>query len=569
MGAEPDSAPIFSFRKGTAGADRSDRPIFWAAEFRVNAFFITFVPVESSLALRRFFAVLASVVLLSPGWLGFSGLSLFIGFVPLLWISSTADASRRSWWAVFGWALLTFVGWNLATVWWIWYATPVGPVAATVASSFLNMVAFMLFHTVSKKGPKSLAYTLLVAGWIATEYWYTVGDFSWPWLILGNGFSHDVRLVQWYEYTGVFGGSLWVLVGNILIFEAWSRRSGRHAAAAAAAILLPMAVSGVIYLTYRQPEESCTVTALQPNVDCYDKFSGDDEWQERNLLDLMCEAPADVDFIIAPETSLTRYMDEARIGEYPHLQPFVDTLALRYPGALFISGANTIRFYAPGTQTETARSDSRGNLWYDHFNTAVALGGGGIEGLYHKGRLVIGVENTPTWVFRVLRFLVIDLGGVLGQIGIGQNRTVFEAKGIKTGPAICYEGLYGDFFGGFVRQGAEVMTIISNDGWWGDTPGYRHLFSISRLRAVEHRRAIARSANTGKSGFIDCRGDEVGPSLGWEERGAITWRLPVNRRETFYTRWGDFIGRLAQYVMGLCLLYYVAYRIRRKNYLVE
>ena len=61
------------------------------------------------------------------------------------------------------------------------------------------------------------------------------------------------------------------------------------------------------------------------------------------------------------------------------------------------------------------------------------------------------------------------------------------------------------------------MAIISNDGWWGDTPGYKHLFTISRLRAIEHRRAIARSANTGMSGFISARGD-IGQTLGWEKR---------------------------------------------------
>lgn len=173
---------------------------------------------------RKFAAVLCSTLLLSPGWLGGTGFTLLFGLVPLLWISDSYDASRRSWWKVFGWALLTFVLWNVSTIWWIWLATPVGPFAATIASSFLNMVAFMLFHTVSKKGPKALAYTLLVSGWIATEYWYTTGDFSWPWLLLGNGFSHEVWAVQWYEYTGIFGGTLWVLLSNILLYEAWRRR---------------------------------------------------------------------------------------------------------------------------------------------------------------------------------------------------------------------------------------------------------------------------------------------------------------------------------------------------------
>lgn len=100
---------------------------------------------------RKFAAVLCSTLLLSPGWLGGTGFTLLFGLVPLLWISDSYDASRRSWWKVFGWALLTFVLWNVSTIWWIWLATPVGPFAATIASSFLNMVAFMLFHTVSKR----------------------------------------------------------------------------------------------------------------------------------------------------------------------------------------------------------------------------------------------------------------------------------------------------------------------------------------------------------------------------------------------------------------------------------
>lgn len=524
---------------------------------------------KSSLTLRRLGAVLLSVVLLAPGWLGLSGLSLLVGFVPLLWISASYDAGRKSWWRVFFWALLTFVGWNLSTVWWIWNATPVGPVAATLVSSFWNMVAFMGFHTVSKKGPKSLAYTLLVAGWIATEYWYTVGDFSWPWLILGNGFSHDVRLVQWYEYTGVFGGSLWVLLSNILIFEALCRRTRGGWVRAALAVIVPMLLSPAIYFRTENPDETVRVTALQPNVDCYEKFAGSDEWQEQNLLDLLSGVPADADFVLAPETALTRHLDETRLSDYPHLKPFSDTLRLYAPNSLLVTGANTLRYYLPGNRTETARH--YGNIWYDHFNSAVAIDTTGVHPeVYHKGRLVIGVENTPTWVFQAMKFLVIDLGGVLGQIGIGQERLVYTSpSGVKGGPVICYEGLYGDFFGDFVRKGAEVMFIISNDGWWGDTPGYEHLFSISRLRAVEHRRAIARSANTGRSGFIDCRGDVVGSTLGWEERGVITHDLPLNREETFYTRHGDLLGRVAQLVMGLSWLYYIAYRTRRKNHLVD
>lgn len=242
---------------------------------------------------RKLAAATLSALLLSTGWLGMTGLTLLVGFVPLLWISGSYDGSRRSWRGMFGWATLTFVLWNALTVWWIWNATPVGPFAATLASTTLNMIAFMLFHTVSKKAPAALAYTTLAAAWIATEYWYTTGEFSWPWLVLGNGFSHEVWAVQWYEYTGVFGGSLWVLASNMAVFEALRRRTLRRSLAAAAVVVLPLAASLAIRCGWKQPDEGTVrVSIVQPNVDCYDKFHGDAERQQRNIAELLHEVPA-------------------------------------------------------------------------------------------------------------------------------------------------------------------------------------------------------------------------------------------------------------------------------------
>lgn len=517
---------------------------------------------------RKIAAVVGSVILLSGGWLSLTGLTLPVALVPLLRLASTYDDSRCAWWRVFGWAALTFALWNAATVWWIGYATPVGPVAATLASTTLNTFAFMLYHTVAKKAPKALAYTVLVAAWIAAEYWYTVGEFSWPWLILGNGFSHEVWAVQWYEYTGVFGGSLWVLLCNILFFEAWRhRRDVRRWVAASAMLLLPTAVSLAIWGSWEQPDEgTARVTIVQPDVDCYEKFHSDAERQERNIIDLLAQVPADAQFVLLPETALPGYYWEPQI-EGAFIDELVDTLRHRTPRALLVTGANTLRRYAAGAQTRTARPLYGQQSYYDIYNSALGLDTAGRRQIHHKGRLVIGVENTPTVIFDLLRFLVIDLGGTLGQIGMGEHGTAFTHEGIALGPAICYEGLYGDFYGDFVRRGAQFMAIVSNDGWWGDTPGYRHLFTLSRLRAIEHRRAIARAANTGRSGFISARGD-VGATLGWEERGVLTADVPLASRQTFYTRYGDYMGRIAEYVLLLSVLYYIAYQVKKRNHLV-
>ena len=519
--------------------------------------------------------ILVSVVLLSAGWLGVSGLPLLVAFVPLLMLSKESEDSRRGWWRMCGKAALSFVLWNAATIWWIWNATPVGPIAATLFSTFYNLVAFMLFHTISKKGPKALAYTTLVAAWIATEYWYTNSEFSWPWLTLGNGFSHDVWAVQWYEWMGVFGGSLWVLVANLLVFEALMSRSARRVTAAALGIVLPIAISLVMWFGYEEPtNDKVTVSTIQPNIDCYEKFANTDEFQIANIFDLVGQVPAGVDFILLPETAMPGYYWEPTLSdrlndEESELWQIVrNTLRQQHPEAMLLTGTNTRRYYPAGLESKTARHFGRGQGGYDHFNTAVGIDTTARVQLHHKAKLVIGVENTPTWVFDLMDFLVIDLGGIVGQIGKGTRGSAFDHAGVKIGPAICYEGVYGEFFGDHVRRGSELMAILSNDGWWGDTPGYKHLFSLSRLRAIEHRRAVVRSANTGQSGFISPRGD-VGSTLGWEERGVLTEKVTLNRATTFYTRHGDFLARIANYLLLLCVLYYVAYRVKRHNYLVN
>ena len=523
---------------------------------------------------HKFLAVLLSVALLSVGWLGVSGLPLLGALVPLLMLSDEAEHSRKGWWQMCGWAALTFMLWNVATVWWIWNATPVGPIAATIVSTALNLMAFMGFHTVSKRAPKPLAYTTLVTAWIATEYWYTVGDLSWPWLLLGNGFSHDVWAVQWYEWCGIWGGSLWVLVCNLLLFEALKQRTRGRWVAFAMGVVVPILVSlGLWWSNGDEPSETVEVAVVQPNVDCYDKFYGDDERQVANIFDLLDEVPSSVDFILLPETAVPGYYNEPSLSLYypseeqaPIWVRLADTLRAKYPEAMLVTGANTRRFYPAYARTWTARHFG-GALYGDIFNTAVGLDSAARTQLHHKGRLVVGVEKTPGWIFDLMDFLVIDLGGVVGQIGEGRSGTAFEHRGVKMGPAICYEGLYGDFYGDFVRRGADFMAILSNDGWWGDTPGHRHLFSISRLRAIEHRRAIARAANTGESGFINRRG-EASQRLYWEERGVVTERVELNHRTTLYTRYGDYLARLSCYVLLLCVLYFVAYRVRRRNYLV-
>ena len=515
---------------------------------------------------RKLLYSLLSAVLLTVGWYGGGGFTMLVALLPLLEISRGYGSSARDWWRMAGWAALAFVLWNAATIWWVWIATPIGPIVATLFSTFWNLVAFMLYHYVSKRAHKSVAYTLLVASWLMTEYCYISAEvLSFPWLTLGNGFSGDVWAVQWYEFTGNLGGSLWVMISNVALFEAWHNCSVKSIVRAAAVVLVPIVVSLVMYWSYEPSDKTVKVSVMQPNVDCYEeKFSDNAPWQMQNIRNLFSSVPRDARVVVLPETALPERLNDDKPLQGMDIFALHQSVDEQCDDAMVVTGASTIKFYPKGVvPSETARPGD--GYYYDFYNSAVAVNGDGESNLHHKMRLVIGVEAMPFTKF-LNKF--VDLGGITGQLGRNDKATVFEKGGVKFGPAICYEGIYGDCFARFVREGAEVMLVMSNDGWWGNTPGHRRLFDFCRLRAIETRRAVARSANTGVSGFITARGD-VTARLDWEQRGVLTSDVEVRSGETLYVKYGDWLGRLATLVSLLTMLYYSAYRVRRRSYLVD
>ena len=514
---------------------------------------------------------LISALLLSISWWGASCITLFVGFVPLLFISAQYSPSWRDTFSMLGWATLTFLLWNAMTIWWVWIATPAGPIVASVVSTWWGLVAFMAYHIVSKHAPKAVAYTTFITAWIATEYIYTQAPvMSFPWLTLGNGFADDVWAVQWYEYTGVFGGSLWVLLVNILSLESLLTMSKRVWLATTFAFVIPIGISLILY-EVNSPEregyqslEEVTVSAIQPNVDCYEKFNIDAQWQQDNLMELLNEVPDSAEFILMPETSLAEHIYTHTSQHSNIVCRIADSLAAKKTSAMVVAGGEAIEWYGRTKKSETARDTGSGQF-YDIYNSSFGINAARDVQIHHKGKLVIGVESTPAWL-REFKIGEVDLGGTFGQLGIGQKQEPFLHNGKKVAPAICYEGLYGNYMAEFARNGAEALFVVSNDGWWGNTIGHKLLFRYCQLRAVELRREVARSANTGVSGFINLRG-ESSNTLSWAERGVTTANIRLNKRTTFYASHGDYIGRLALLVAGLCLLYSVALWAKKRFYL--
>ncbi len=507
--------------------------------------------------MRNFLLTLLSAAMLSCGWLGVSGLPLLVALVPLLLVIERQDC----FWHTMGFVALALGLWSGVTTWWI--AMVPGGWPGAVLSVIITVVlfggVFALYWLVKRRFPQ-LAFVVLVSGWIAAELLYTVGELNFPWLVLGNGFANDVKAVQWYEITGVFGGTLWVWACNILIFNVLRRQT--RWSVAAVVVLVPLAVSLVRYYTYRERGEERVAMVVQPDFFAWQKFGAvDEQTQIDTMLRLSARAPADVDIFVYPETALDMQFQEDHLADDPVIEQFRALLRQKYPGAKMVMGATTMRFYRPGERISHTARETLHDVFYDFYNSALLIDTASTVEVHHKTKLVVGVERMPfRGKFKLLDKLMVDLGGTSNNLGTDSVATVFRGD---IGAAICWEAVFGEYFAEFVGRGATLMTVVSNDSWWGDTRGYRQLFAFSRLRAVETRRAIARSANTGTSGFIDQRGNALAQT-NWNETMAITATLRTNDRITPYTRWGDFVARIATLLFGLSILYYVALLFRRR-----
>lgn len=457
---------------------------------------------------------------------------------------------------------------------------------AVVYSSLCMAVVFWLFHISKRKLGPRLGYFGLIVFWLAFEYIYLVWELSWPWLNLGNGFANNIRLIQWYEYTGTLGGSLWILVVNILIFILIRyyilnnniKDRIPQLVLLIGIILIPVIISYSQFYTYEEKEAPYNIVILQPNIDPYnEKFGGLTSLQQLNILLSLADTAIDntTDYLVAPETALDFpsmwekydkkkeriYLTNSHIRSdtvETHRIQIIKQFLKKYPNVNFIFGMSSRKMYEQGEPVPlSARKFRDTSIYYDAYNTAVQIDGNNNIQLYHKSKLVLGVEKMPfPETLGFLKDLSIDLGGTAGGLGVQEKRTVFTSfrDTVKIAPVICYELIYGGFVTDYIKEGANLIFIITNDGWWGDTPGYRQLASLSQLRAIETRRSIARSANTGISCFINQRGERIQPTEWWVP-AVIKDTINANDKITFYVVFGDFIGRISCFLAIFVLLY--------------
>jgi len=546
---------------------------------------LTFVPnVNLHMKSHKLYLLLlsfASGLLFSVGWpeRGFPGF-LFVAMVPLLLVEECLYNHREKE-IKFSALLYSYPGffiWNLLTTWWIVNSTLIGALLAIVLNALFMSIVFQAFHWSRKKFHTALAgYLALISYWVAFEYLHLNWDLNWPWLNLGNGFSSFYKWVQWYEYTGTFGGTLWILTGNVLAFEILKNFRRAHkipwllSGVLLLSILLPVFISFRIYAGYKEEKKPVGCVVVQPNLDPYSEQYGlpPSEVIGRILNLASPGLDSTVNFLIAPESAIQEQMWENDLSGFSSIR-LLDTILQQYPSINILIGGSTFYRFSPGEPLPvTARRFSDSDHYYNAYNAAILLNTRDSIQLYHKSKLTPGVEILPSFHgFKWFEKYAIDLGGTVGSLGTDSVRKVYTTVNtVRVGPVICYESIFGEFFSEFVKNGAALMIIITNDGWWGETPGHRQHYSFAHLRAIETRRSIARCANTGISALIDQRGDVIRQTPYWQP-AVIKGTLNANQKITFYTAHGDYLARWFTRLAGALFLtaiaFYIMLKFRRK-----
>lgn len=504
---------------------------------------------------------LLSGFLLFLSFTSFFFFAVFIAFLPLLLLAVNYCQGKISGIRFLLLVLISFLLWNSLTTWWIRLASTGGALMAIIANSILMCVVFTLPFFLQKKISNTINLWWIIPFWISFEYLHFHWDLMWPWLTLGNVFAFAPYLAQWYEITGTVGGTLWVLSVNILCayFILEKNHSKYFFRKITILLIVPVILSISLYL-YRNKEikmfyqPTFNVMIVQPNVDPYnDKFYIEPLIQVNEMYQQIKNYLNDsIDVILLPETFITENIYETKskeMLEYPSLKFLRDSILSEFPEITIITGANTFKLYSkPKEITATARQNSEG-VYYDVFNTALCIYKDSVQ-IFHKSKLVPGVEKMPyPALFKPLGKLALDLGGTTGSLGRQEKPSLLYVKNkIPVATVICYESVFSDFVSTFFKMGAKTLFVITNDGWWGNTPGYYQHLLFGRLRAIENRTYIARSANTGISAVINPLG-EIQVSTPFWVKKTMTTKIPLIHNNTIFSKTGDWISILNIFVL--------------------
>jgi apolipoprotein N-acyltransferase len=533
--------------------------------------------------MKKYFLTGLSVtggLLSSLAWSGWcSGLILLISFVPFFIIENYLYENRKRYSpnSFFIYILPGFLIFSMITLAWIRVASIAAAVTVIMGICFLISFTAWLAHIVRLRTGNLLSVLALISFWLCYEYLSLNIDIITPWVNLGNGLAKDILFIQWYEITGTSGGTLWILLSNItlsaLLIKSGSgfRKYRNFLILWLIIIILPPLASVKRYYSIKSVSaKESEIVIIQPNFDPYTaKFTIPFNRQLSKVIS-MAESvtTGNTQWVITPETTVDVPVNENELNKNLYIN-MVREFAHKYPDAGVVTGMTSYILYPASAErpTRSARFVDSLNTYYDHFNSAFRIDTSLKTEIYHKSKLVPGIEKQfsrgPGKIFsRILPYL----GGSQWGYGTQDERGVFShsISDVKVAPIICYESVFGKYVSDYVKKGANLLFIITNDGWWKNTNGYEQHLSYASLRAIETRRPVARAGNTGISAFIDFKG-KILSKTEWWTAAVLKGNLTPESRITPYVVYGDWLLRSGTFTaIAILIVVFIGIPVQKK-----
>ena len=506
------------------------------------------------------------------------------GLAPLAWVALVP-------WLVFigrerplragGWSLA--LGWVffLFTIHWIRFVTPEGWIAlAFYCGLYWAAAGVGIAWLRTRRVPILFSAPLLIT---ALELLRSRLLTGFPFIFLGHTQYRCLPIIQVADFAGVYGVSFLIVLVNSLFAEAflsWRRRRALVLGGAAAALLLIAAslAYGMSRSSAYQPRAELTALLVQANIPQNLKHSNSYEDSEALLRDhiaLTLQAKDRPEIILWPETMfpapVNMVQDTESISrlltysdpDWPEKERARHEKEVRNYGAFLQRCRESLLDVAQRAGTSLLiGSETNDRETGKRYNSAYLLDPQGkVLGRYDKIHLVIFGEYTP--LLDVFPFLKLFRPPEMGaDLSPGMQRTIFDLPlksggSARFGVTICYEDADADLFRRFVRDGAEFMVNLTNDGWFRNSSELDQHLAVSVFRAVENRIGLARDANTGISAIIDPLGRMDMLSLPdgrrREVKGVLLGKVPLSNMRSFYTARGDLFGFAILAAAGLLL----------------
>lgn len=509
---------------------------------------------------------------LTLGWNPhFSPLFLFIAFVPLLLFEELTKTNN----------ILTFLSvsyvclvvWNFMTTNWIFSINETGGVLISLINPLFFAVPILGYRIVKKTYGFIMAGISFICLWLSIEYFHHNWELAFPYLTLGYPLAKYPWMIQWYEFTGVLGGTSWILLCNLtlvgIIRAIIFKRSLVLMSSSFLFVLIPSIVSAVLFYKEEDKGQEVKFLILHSNADCYSmKYVTNPRDLLKHYLEYTIPAiKFDTEYILWPETAITGKLMYQDIRNDTDIKWLKDTLS-HYTKATLITGAfvnervNFNPFIADPSDYPYLKYNKEHRLFYHSYNAAIQISKDDARIPVHTKKRLVPIEETTPYpkVLFFVRKYIKSFGG-FGFTSKDDEANVFSSGSgkVHVAPLICYESLFGEDVTEYVRQGANIIVVMLNEGWYKNPVAATHFVNFSKVRAIENRRWVARSSNDGISCFIDQKGSVI-DKLTEFKPGILKATLETNDQLTFYSRHGDYLGRISFYLSLIVTPLFIVFR---------